>query len=44
MDRALIDTDILSYYFKGDKKVTGNFRGILFILAWLGLALSLVMR
>ena len=25
MDRVLIDTDILSYYFKGDKKVVENF-------------------
>lgn len=25
MDRVLIDTDILSYYFKGDKKVIKNF-------------------
>lgn len=25
MNRALIDTDILSYYFKGDKKVIKNF-------------------
>ena len=25
MDRVLIDTDILSYYFKGDKKVVDNF-------------------
>lgn len=26
MDRALIDTDILSYYFKGDPIVVGNFQ------------------
>ncbi len=25
MDRVLIDTDILSYYFKGNQKVTSNF-------------------
>ena len=25
MDRVLIDTDILSYYFKGDKEVINNF-------------------
>lgn len=25
MNRVLIDTDILSYYFKGDKKVVKNF-------------------
>ena len=25
MDRVLIDTDILSYYFKGDKEVIKNF-------------------
>ncbi len=25
MDRVLIDTDILSYYFKGDQKVVDNF-------------------
>jgi tRNA(fMet)-specific endonuclease VapC len=25
MNRVLIDTDILSYYFKGDKKVISNF-------------------
>jgi tRNA(fMet)-specific endonuclease VapC len=25
MNRVLIDTDILSYYFKGDKKVVENF-------------------
>jgi tRNA(fMet)-specific endonuclease VapC len=25
MNRVLIDTDILSYYFKGDKKVVSNF-------------------
>ncbi len=25
MNRVLIDTDILSYYFKGDKKVVDNF-------------------
>ena len=25
MDRVLIDTDILSYYFKGDKDVVDNF-------------------
>ncbi len=26
MNRALIDTDILSYYFKGDAKVVANFQ------------------
>lgn len=26
MNRALIDTDILSYYFKGDKMVIANFK------------------
>jgi tRNA(fMet)-specific endonuclease VapC len=26
MNRALVDTDILSYYFKGDKIVVENFR------------------
>jgi tRNA(fMet)-specific endonuclease VapC len=26
MNRALIDTDILSYYFKGDTKVVANFQ------------------
>ena len=26
MNRALIDTDILSYYFKGDPVVVGNFQ------------------
>lgn len=25
MTRALIDTDILSYYFRGDAEVVGNF-------------------
>ena len=26
MDRALIDTDILSYYLKGDAEIKGNLR------------------
>jgi len=26
MNRVLIDTDILSYYFKGDKAVVANFK------------------
>lgn len=26
MNRVLIDTDILSYYFKGDDTVVGNFK------------------
>lgn len=26
MNRVLIDTNILSYYFKGDKKVISNFK------------------
>jgi tRNA(fMet)-specific endonuclease VapC len=26
MNRVLIDTDILSYYFKGDSIVVGNFK------------------
>lgn len=26
MNRVLIDTDILSYYFKGDPIVVGNFQ------------------
>jgi len=26
MNRVLIDTDILSYYFKGDEIVIGNFK------------------
>ena len=29
MNRALIDTDILSYYFRGDEKVKKNFRDYL---------------
>ncbi len=29
MNRALIDTDILSYYFRGDEKVKRNFRDYL---------------
>jgi tRNA(fMet)-specific endonuclease VapC len=29
MDRVLIDTDILSYYFKGDKTVIKNFENYL---------------
>lgn len=29
MNRALIDTDILSYYFKGDEIVIGNFQNYL---------------
>lgn len=29
MKRALIDTDILSYYFKGNSKVIGNFKSYL---------------
>ena len=28
-NRALIDTDILSYYFKGDKNVVRNFENYL---------------
>jgi len=28
MNRALIDTDILSYYFKGDPIVVENFQNI----------------
>ncbi len=29
MNRVLIDTDILSYYFKGDEIVIGNFKNYL---------------
>ena len=29
MNSVLIDTDILSYYFKGDKMVIGNFKNYL---------------